>query len=124
MKHAFMSLLLAGGLTSCTTYTNFKEIRHVGFTDQLKKGKSVGIVKGDDCAFFLFGYTIGGEPNLNVAMANARTGKKTTVADSFQSGGIQEGGIRYLNDVKYEYTGFNLGIFGKRCIEVSGKGYK
>lgn len=119
-------LMSAGYLTlSCTSFRPMNEIKHIGFQTEVQKGKSVGQIEGDDCAFGVLGYWIGGNTSIGKALANARTGKKTTIADvANSSGGIEEGGVRYLNNVRYEHTGWDAYVAAKSCIQVSAKGYK
>lgn len=101
------------------------EIKQIGYQEDTKKGKSVGRIEGDDCAFRILGYWIGGNPSIGKAMANARTGKKTTISDvAVGDGGIAEGGVRYINNVRYEHTGWDAYIVAKSCIQVVAKGYK
>ncbi len=121
--------MVVGFTSACATYPAMKEVKHIGFdseNDGVKKGKSLGLIEGDDCVFHVFGYWLGGYPTLNRAIHNARSGKRTAVTDSLsgRGGSTADGGVRYLNDVKYNYSGFDAKFFGKSCIEVSAMGYK
>lgn len=116
--------LLFALTTSCTTYRWAKEIKLVAFQDDVKKGKAVGEIEGDDCVFQVLGYRLGGRPQVGRAIHNASKQKKSTIGDSF--GGDQGGGdgLRYINNLSVKPDGFNAGIFGKDCFLVTGMGYK
>jgi len=108
----------------CATYRMAKEIRLIGFEDEVHKGKSVGQVEGGDCVFHIFGYWLGGAPTLSRAVQNTRMMRTSSVGDVV--GGKIEGGdaLRYINNMTVNNDGFNAVVFGKNCIMVSGIGYK
>jgi hypothetical protein len=59
------------------------------------------------------------------AVLNARRGKSSGIGDSMSSDeGVGKGEIRYFNNMSVVHDGFNAGIFGKNCINISATGYK
>lgn len=127
MRTLRCTLLLSFSLVgACQTAQQAKEIRLLGFEDDASKGKSVGTIEGSDCVFHVFGYWLGGQPTLSRAVINARKGKTGSIGDSLGSGdgGSGNGGVRYFNNMAVRSDGFNAGIFGKNCIEVTATGYK
>ncbi len=119
----FIALGLSLFLCSCTTYREIKEVKLIGFQEDVSKGKSVGQFEADDCVFHVLGYWLGGSPDMSRAIANARTQKKSKVTDMVtDSKGDAE--IRYMNNVNVSYDGFDAVVFGKRCIVVRGVGYR
>lgn len=118
----FLLTLFAG----CVTYPDVKEIKTIGYSDDVSKGKSTGQFSADDCVWQVFGYWLGGNPDVSRAIANARTQKKSNIGDAFGAGTEATTGgqsIRYANNITTKYTGFNAYIVGKSCVEVSGMGY-
>ncbi len=122
MKHYFITLV-AVFLTSCATYSDIKEIKLIGFTEDLHRGKSSVSLKADDCLYSLFGYALGSRPEISQAIANAQTGKESRVQDV--AVGSQKTGknFRYVNNLTTKYSGFSAGFFSKTCIEAKGVGY-
>ncbi len=116
-------LALVGFLTSCATYNTVRELRLVGFEENVKKGKSLGQVEGGDCIYHVFGYWLGGQPTISRAFSNAQKQYTSTIADS-GGGKSGAGSVRYMNNVTVKNDGFNAVLFGKSCIMVSGMGYK
>jgi len=55
---------------------------------------------------------------------NARKGKKSSVSDIAGGAETLGEGARYLNNVSVSKDGFNAGIVGKSCINISATGYK
>lgn len=126
MRSFGIALVLSLQLTGCTTFKAFNELKHVGFdATNVKKGKSVGTVTGEHCVFSVLGYRLGGNPSLTKAMAYARTGKKSSLRDTFsEETEVNNDGVRYLNNLSYRFDGFNAVVFGKDCLVVEGRGYK
>jgi hypothetical protein len=97
--------LATGG---CTTYQYAKGVKLVSFDDDITVGHSVGPVRAEDCQEIVLGYPLGERPTLDKAFAKARGGND----------------LRYIDNVSTENTGFNAGVYRKRCIAVKGTGYK
>lgn len=117
----FLSALFVLG--GCVHYRDVKEIKTVGFSDDLSKGKSVGQFEADDCVFKVFGYYLGGSPDISRAISNARTQKKTKITDVAYDQKDEGKPLRYVNNMTVKYDGFNAYLFGKQCVVVSGVGY-
>ena len=111
-------------LPACTSYRTAKNIKLVGFSDNIVKGRAIGQVKGDDCTFMVLGAMLGGPPTISTAIANARQNRRAEFGDFLGGQTKSRGGIRYMNNLSARPTGFNVGGFGKSCIEVTGLGYK
>jgi hypothetical protein len=126
------SLLCKGALTlvlvtGCQTAQQAREIKLVGFEDNVGKGKSVGPMEGSDCVYHILGYWLGGQPTLSRAVMNARKGKHASLSDSFGGEGAGSGagaGVRYFNNMTVSNDGFNAGVFGKTCINITAMGFK
>jgi len=108
----------------CQSAQEAKELKMLGYTDDMSKGTSVGMIEGGDCVFQVFGYWLGGRPTLSRAIINARSGKSTGITDAFGTATASTSEVRYLNNVSVRHEGFNAVVFGKQCINVSATGYK
>ena len=118
---AYLSILYG-----CTRYSTAKSVKLIGFSENISKGKTIGQIEGDDCVFIIFGYRLGGYPTVMRAIANTQQGRRSEFSDSF-GGKSNKGrgqGLRYINNLRVEPTGFNYYLFGKDCISVTGIGYK
>lgn len=117
----FSVVLLVSG---CAIYHDVREIKMIGFSEDVSKGKPTGQFESDDCVFQVMGYSLGGAPDISKAIANAQTGKKSKITDVAYASDKPAGpSLRYANNLTANYTGFNAVVFGKRCIEVKGMGY-
>lgn len=108
---------------ACAHYADVKEVKLVGFSDDTSKGKPVGQFESDDCTYRVFGYALGGNPDLSRAIANARTRKKTSITEVAVQDKDEGQALRYASNVTADYDGFSAGVFGKSCIVVKGAGY-
>ncbi|MGE0171260.1 MAG: hypothetical protein AB7T49_00670 [Oligoflexales bacterium] len=86
-----------------------RSIRHVGFSDDTRKGKSIGMVTGLDCITKVFGYGPAKELTLEAALDAARKNYPDA---------------RYFTDVKTEQTSMQIVVYEKRCFKVTAQGYK
>ncbi len=110
--------------SGCTTYRDVKEIKMLGFSDDVSKGQSVGQFESDDCVYHVMGYSLGTNPNVSRAIANARTRKKSNVVDVIHQENANSGKpIRYATNIEASNGGFDAVVFGKRCVVVRGVGY-
>ena len=95
----------------------------ISFSDDITKGKSAGNVEGKDCTWMILGYWLGGQPTIDKAFMNAQN-----QASGMESAGFGKGDrgnqLRYINNVSTENEGFNAGVVGKKCLVVSGVGYR
>jgi hypothetical protein len=114
-------------LSSCATYQYARSVKFISFEDEAKKGKSVGYLRGEDCAWSLFGTQLGRGPSLDEAFASARSGRNGhTIVREFASRDNRStpNTIRYLNNVSTSNEGFQAWIVGKQCVVVKGVAYK
>ena len=107
-------VLVAIIFTSCQTAQQAREIRLLGFSEDVSKGKSVGPMEGDDCIWQILGYRFGGFPTLQKAVMNARKGKTSSIGDSFggDGQGSSKSDVRYFNNVTVSNDGFNAVVVG------------
>jgi hypothetical protein len=106
---AAMVCLASLGSSACTSYQYAKNVKLVSFDDNVTTGHSVGPVRGEDCQNLFLGIPIGDPPSLDQAFAEAR----------------KDGGrLRYMNNVSSQSTGFNIFVYGQRCVVVMGAGYQ
>lgn len=127
MKKILFGTFACLAFTGCATYNYAESVKTVAFSDDVKKGTSVGNIRGEDCTWSVLGYKMGGEPTLDRAFINAKN----------QAGGLESAGLgslsgnkargetlRYVNNVHTQRDGFNALVVGKTCIVVTGMGYK
>lgn len=112
------------GLASCQTTQQAREIKLLGFDENVSKGENAGPIEGSDCTYQLFGYWMNGQPTLQRAVINARGGKNASLADSFGGSNKVGGDIRYFNNAVVTLDGFNVAGFGKQCIIITATGFK
>lgn len=97
----------------------------VSFSDDVKKGKSVGAIQGKDCTVRILQYWLGGAPTLDKAFKNAQGQDGSFLTQSgFSSDSDRSNDLRYINNVSTENTGFDIGIVARKCLVVNGVGYK
>ena len=109
MRYACITALVAlSVLPDCTKYQYAKNVKMISYEDNVAVGKAVGPVRGEICQARIMGYPVGDAPTLDRAMAAARS----------------ENGIRYVNNISSETTGFDTGFYGKMCLSVKGTGYE
>lgn len=93
---------------ACSTYQYAKNVKLVAFDDNVTKGHSVGPIRGEMCQGFVMGRPIGEGATLDRAMANAR----------------EKNGVRYLNNITTESSGFDAVFYSRRCLSVRATGYQ
>lgn len=111
----------------CATYNFAQNVKMVSFEDDIRKGTSIGSIRGEDCTWVILGVKLGGDPTIEKAFINAQNGAGALESAGF--GGLTKDknnrdAIRYVNNVATEKTGFNAGLFAKNCIAVTGVGYR
>lgn len=116
-----ISLLL--GMLGCATYPDVKELKVIGYTEDVSKGQSAGQIEAADCLWYVLGYALGSYPDISKALANARTQRKSSAAEDMIGKGSEGKAIRYVNNVTATYDSFNAYLFGRTCIKVRGLGY-
>lgn len=122
-------VLIVGG---CSTFDYSKQLKQVAFTDNIKKGKSIGPIEGRDCVWQFFGLPIGSRPSMDRALKAAIKNYQLTGTE-ISGRNEQEveknlkpentNDIRYINNIITANEGFNFGVFRKQCLIVSGIGY-
>ena len=127
-NYALMALVLFAS-TGCATYNYAEQVKMVSFSEDLKKGTSVGSIRGEDCTWSIGGYQMGGLPTIDRAFINAKnqaSGLESAGMIGEMTGAKKNRGeaLRYVNNVHTANEGFNALIVGKKCIVVSGLGYK
>jgi hypothetical protein len=106
-------LLVSGLLAGCQTATLAKNVKLVAFEDDVQVGKGSGPVRGEDCVWYLVNNPLGKPPTLDKALQLARSSNNS------------KGELRYLNNVKTEWDGFNFAnIVAQNCLVVKGVGYR
>jgi hypothetical protein len=122
-------------VASCATSVKFaNDVRLIGFEDNVRRGKNIGLIEGDDCnfGFSLFGKSGSvGSTNIRRAFDSARSGERSSVSGQVgrtfggESGrrGAAAGGLRYMNNVTVTTDSSNYILFSKDCQVVSGKGH-
>jgi len=110
----------------CQTYQYASNVRLISFDDDLTVGKSAGPVEGKDCVWRVLGRWLGSAPTLDSAFQRAATQKSSNImSDTIGDTGSANGNaIRYMNDVRTEWDGFDAWVIGQRCLVVKGKGYR
>ncbi len=103
-----LGVLLALGVSGCTSYQYAKNVKMVSFDNNVATGHSVGPVRGESCQAAVMGNPIGEKASLDTAMANARAQHQ----------------LRYLNNVSTEDGGFDAFFYSKHCLIVKGTGYQ
>lgn len=127
MRRLLSLLALAIATTSCATYNYAHNVKLISFSENLEKGQSVGNVRGEDCTWRILGYQLGGAPTVDRAFEYARNQTDGASLVGSLSSNKHQGsstGLRYINNVSTRPDGFDVGLFGKSCISVTGVGYR
>jgi|GEM_PF-1052154 len=133
-RPVYMVLILILILGGCSTFDYSKQLKQVAFTDNIKKGKSIGPIEGRDCVWQFFGLPIGTRPSMDRALKAAMKNYHLTGAEINSSSRDEQNSaknqkaedtnaIRYINNIITANEGFNFGVFRKQCLIVSGIGY-
>jgi hypothetical protein len=96
----------------------------IGFEEDVRKGKSLGQLEASDCVYIIFGHRLGGNPTLVRAIQNLRLGRDASIADVAGGSKGQFTDLRYIKNLSARPSGFDVGVFGKDCLTVTGLGYK
>lgn len=123
------SVLLTLGLmfvSSCATYNYAQKVKTIAFDDNITKGQAIGPIRGEDCSWTVFGQKLGGDPTIDRAFINAKTGAGGLTAAGF---GVLDKtdankSIRYINNATTANEGFDAVVLKKQCLVVTGVGYK
>jgi hypothetical protein len=113
VKKVFLALMGAAALVGCQTLTIAKNVKLLAFEDDVQTGKGAGPIRGEDCLWVVLGYPTGPNPTLDKALQSARSANNA------------KRDLRYLNNVKTEWDGFNAaGFVAKQCLVVKATGYR
>lgn len=125
MKTSILLTLGLGFLCSCATYNYAQKVKTISFDDNITKGKAVGPIRGEDCTWTVLGNQLGGEPTIDKAFINAKTGAGALSSAGFAALDKADASkqIRYINNATTATDGFNALFFGKQCLVVTGVGY-
>ena len=127
MKKHVLGAIACLTFTGCATYNYAESVKSVAFTDDVRKGTSVGNIRGEDCTWTVLGYQLGGLPTLDRAFINAKNQASSVEAAGFGAvnGNKSRGdSLRYVNNVHTANEGFQAVLVGKNCIVLTGVGYK
>lgn len=118
---AMFALLSVG----CASYQYAQNVKTMAFSEDIKKGTSVGNVTGADCTWKILNYQLGGAPTIEKAFQHAQHGTDgSSLVGSMDTKQQGKGDLRYLANVNTKNDGFDAVLFGKTCIVVTGIGYK
>ncbi len=113
-KRLLLVLILI--VQSCASYQTAQQIKIVSFDFDKDKnftqGTSIGPIKGEACAWTIFGHQIGESPTVERAISMARNRN--------HKDGQQ---LRYINNLSSNMKSFNAGVLSKQCVTVTGIGY-
>lgn len=124
MKYALL-VLCTFHLAACATHTVAKNLNFVSF-DESAKGdqlKTAGSVDGQDCTWSVVGYNIGPEPSVRRAFANTASQTQDSMIPG-QQGTQKSGAIKVVKNISVETGGFDIWLLGRRCITVTGAGFR
>lgn len=111
-------------LVACAQYPYAAKLKMVSFDNNLAQGTSVGNIRGEDCTWTVMGQQLGGNPTIDKAFINAKNQAGAWEAAGFTDGKAKSQGIRYVNNVTTTNEGFNAMVVGKKCLVVTGVGYR
>lgn len=108
----WVGLSLVAALVSlggCATYTMAKNVKLIGYDEDVSKGKSIGEVRGESCSWKVFGKPVSRPVSLDEAMTDVRS---------------RTGSIRYIKNVSTDNDGFDAVLFSKSCLVVKAVAYQ
>ncbi|NQZ01025.1 MAG: hypothetical protein HRT45_10215 [Bdellovibrionales bacterium] len=108
MKKAALLAALGLFLVGCATYPYANNVKMIGFSDEAKKGKTIGSVEGQDCQWVILGYPLSEPPRLDRAMRSVR----------------DDNNVKYVNKVSSKNDGFDAIVAQKNCVTITGVGYR
>jgi hypothetical protein len=127
VQRLLLMATLGCALTGCATYDYAHNVKVISFSENLEKGQSVGNIHGEDCTWQILGYALGGAPTVDRAFEHTRNqtdGGSLVGSLSSNKQQTSNSAIRYINNVTTKNDGFDVGLFGKKCIAVTGVGYR
>jgi hypothetical protein len=101
--------IAAAAMSGCASYTMAKNVKLIGYDEDSSKGKSMGEVRGESCAWQLFGRPVTSPVSLDVAMSDVRA---------------RQGMVRYIRNVSTINDGFDAVFVKKHCLVVKAVAYR
>src|SRR4051794_3639543 len=78
------SIVAMAASSGCASYTMAKNVKLIGYDEDSSKGKSIGEVRGESCAWKILGRPVTSPVSLDRAMSDVRA---------------QQGSVRYIRNV-------------------------
>lgn len=122
-KSAVLGIFLALTSSGCATYPRVNEIKMMGYSDDVSKGKPIGAVTASDCVWKILRYPLGEDPTISTALANLKTQKKSSTVEDIAGKGREGQAVRYVNNVSVKYDGFDAYLVGRSCVNVNAMGF-
>ena len=119
----YLAFVVSLSSASCTHYEYANDVKLMGFEEDMTPGKSMGSVRGEDCAFGFFGYKLG-HPSIDKAFADVRMQQGSNAADVIVGKKGGKGVIKYVKNVSTMRDGFDVWAVSKDCLIVMGAGYQ
>jgi uncharacterized lipoprotein YmbA len=124
MKY-LMLLFLAAELTACASASVAQKLNFVAFEDQVKVDQltSAGNIDGKDCTWYVGGYALGMDPSVRNAFTNAASQHEGSLipGQKMESKGAP---LKVVRNISVEENGFNAYIASRRCVIVTGAGFR
>jgi len=114
-------------LGACASSSVSQKLTFVSFEEKPKPQEltSVGSIEGRTCTWALLGYELGLAPSVRDAFTNAVHQKEEGMLPTEQAKSKGTGGsLKMVRNVAVEEGGFNAWVLSRRCITVTGVGYR
>lgn len=131
MKWRILSVSIFFVFTSgCATYeyVEMKQVRMIAASEDAYKSADSGPIEGKKCMWHIFRRPLGEAPTLQQALNNATINRNESSWESVgfentSEEALQLNEVRLISNLTVDNSGFDLGIIGKQCINVTGIGY-
>lgn len=124
MKYIVL-LFFASQLAACASSSVAEKLNFVSFDDQVKPETltSAGSIEGKDCTWYVWGYAIGADPSVRNAFINAANQQEGSLipGQAMKSKGSP---LKVVKNISVEEGGFNAYIASRRCVIVTGAGFR
>jgi hypothetical protein len=124
MKYV-MLLLIAAELSACASATVAQKLNFVAFEDKIKVDQltSAGTIEGKDCTWYVWGYAMGEDPTVRTAFINAANQQEGSLIPGQKM--ISKGApLKVVKNISVEQSGFNAYLASRRCVIVTGAGFR
>lgn len=124
MKY-LMLILLAAQLTGCASATVAQKLNFVAFEDKVKVDQltAAGNIDGKDCTWYIWGYALGMDPTVRNAFNNAASQQEGSWIPGQQKES-KGAPLKVVKNISVEEGGFNAYIASRRCVIVTGAGFR